>query len=101
MFSLKPILYISLLLNSSATAVFLPSTSTSASILNSTMSTATAAPTISPAAIHCDITYCVNGTSFCHFWAGASTWKMSGPSPGEVVTTMGVCKVGRARLTAA
>ncbi|KAF3074908.1 hypothetical protein CFAM422_002664 [Trichoderma lentiforme] len=100
MFSLKPILYISLLLTSSATAVFLPATSTSASILNST-STATAAPTISPAAIHCDITYCVNGTSFCHFWAGASTWQMSGPSPGEVVTTMGVCKVGRARLTAA
>ncbi|KAL6787860.1 hypothetical protein J3E68DRAFT_431582 [Trichoderma sp. SZMC 28012] len=100
MFSLKPILYISLLLTSSATAVFLPATSTSASILNST-STSTAAPTISPAAIHCDITYCVNGTSFCHFWAGASTWQMSGPSPGEVVTTMGVCKVGRARLPAA
>ncbi|KAL5092053.1 hypothetical protein Trisim1_002439 [Trichoderma cf. simile WF8] len=100
MFSLKPILYISLLLTSSATAVFLPATSTSASSLNST-STATAAPTVSPAAIHCDITYCVNGTSFCHFWAGASTWQMSGPSPGEVVTTMGVCKVGRARLAAA
>ncbi|KAL7956236.1 hypothetical protein V8C34DRAFT_306728 [Trichoderma compactum] len=100
MFSLKPILYISLFLTSSATAVFLPATSTSASIFNST-STATAAPTVSAAAIHCDITYCVNGTSFCHFWAGASTWKMSGPSPGEVVTTMGVCKVGRARLTAA
>ncbi|KAM6488543.1 hypothetical protein HDV62DRAFT_385470 [Trichoderma sp. SZMC 28011] len=100
MFSLKPTLYISLLLTSSATAVFLPATSTSASIFNST-STATPAPTISPAAIHCDITYCVNGTSFCHFWAGASTWQMSGPSPGEVVTTMGVCKVGRARLAAA
>ncbi|KAL7803154.1 hypothetical protein V8C43DRAFT_323055 [Trichoderma afarasin] len=100
MFSLKSILYISLLLTSSATAIFLPATSTSASSLNST-STATAAPTISPAAIHCDITYCVNGTSFCHFWAGASTWQMSGPSPGEVVTTMGVCKVGRARLPAA
>ncbi|KAL6695936.1 hypothetical protein J3F84DRAFT_407921 [Trichoderma pleuroticola] len=101
MFSLKPALYISLLLTSSATAVLLlPATSTSASILNST-STATAAPTISPAAIHCDITYCVNGTSFCHFWAGASTWQRSGPSPGELVTTMGVCKVGKARLTAA
>ncbi|KAL7911215.1 hypothetical protein GGI35DRAFT_478582 [Trichoderma velutinum] len=99
MISLKLILSVSLL-TSSATAVSLPATSTSASFVNST-SIATTTATISPAAIHCDITYCVNGTSFCHFWAGASTWQMSGPSPGEVVTTMGVCKVGKARLVAA
>ncbi|UKZ77204.1 hypothetical protein TrVFT333_004923 [Trichoderma virens FT-333] len=98
MFSLKSILSISLLINS-ATAAFLPATSTSASILNIT-STATAQPTITPTTVHCDITYCVNGTSYCHFWAGISTWKMSGPSPGEVVTTMGVCKIGRARMMA-
>ncbi|EHK15435.1 uncharacterized protein TRIVIDRAFT_64656 [Trichoderma virens Gv29-8] len=99
MFSLKSILSISLL-TSSATAAFLPATSTSTSVLNNTTSTATAQPTITAATVHCDITYCVNGTSYCHFWAGISTWKMSGPSPGEVVTTMGVCKIGRARMMA-
>ncbi|PTB65282.1 hypothetical protein BBK36DRAFT_1142272 [Trichoderma citrinoviride] len=59
----------------------------------------TPAPTATPAVLHCDITYCVNGTSYCHFWGGVTTWQKEGPSPGELVTTLGVCKLGRARTT--
>ncbi|KAL7927759.1 hypothetical protein ACQKWADRAFT_277736 [Trichoderma austrokoningii] len=76
-------------------------TATSTSLLthvNTTIST-----TARPAAtsIHCDITYCVNGTSFCHFWAGISSWHIGGPLPGEVRTTLGSCKLGKERRTAA
>ncbi|KAL7943573.1 hypothetical protein V8C42DRAFT_329444 [Trichoderma barbatum] len=100
MFSLKSILSISLLTNFTTAHTFLPAMSTSASTINNT-GTATAASTITPVAIHCDNSYCVNGTSYCHYWAGISTWNTDGPSPGEVVTTMGICKAGKARMTAA
>lgn len=76
-------------------------TATSTSLLppaNTSVST-TAGPTAT--SIHCDITYCVNGTSFCHYWAGISTWHIGGPSPGEVRTTLGSCKLQKARRTAA
>ncbi|EHK42293.1 uncharacterized protein TrAtP1_004151 [Trichoderma atroviride] len=104
--SLKSILSTSLLLSTTwATSpapslpATVPATSTLPITLNTTIST-TAAP-IATSSIHCDITYCVNGTSFCHFWAGISTWHMSGPSPGEVRTTLGSCKLGKSRRTAA
>ncbi|KAL7818073.1 hypothetical protein V8C44DRAFT_355449 [Trichoderma aethiopicum] len=66
---------------------------------NSTAAAAT--PTITPGPLRCDITYCVNGTSYCHFWAGVTTWQKTGPSPGELVTTLGVCKLGRPRTRTA
>ncbi|KAK1241697.1 hypothetical protein MKX07_007520 [Trichoderma sp. CBMAI-0711] len=68
---------------------------------NTNNSSAAPAPTITPGPLHCDITYCVNGTSYCHFWAGVTTWQKTGPSPGELVTTLGVCKLGRPRTKTA
>ncbi|PON20458.1 hypothetical protein TGAM01_v210689 [Trichoderma gamsii] len=106
--SLKSLLSTSLLLSATTWATSpapslpatAPATSTSPlTLANSTVPT-TAGP-IATSSIHCDITYCVNGTSFCHFWAGITTWHMSGPSPGELKTTLGSCKLGKARRTAA
>ncbi|KAL6868374.1 hypothetical protein J3F83DRAFT_714648 [Trichoderma novae-zelandiae] len=110
--SLLPTFSLSLLLLSTyATITPTPSSSSSSSsssfpfsnsTSNATQAAATTpAPTTTPAPPHCDITYCVNGTSYCHFWAGVTTWQMTGPSPGELVTTLGMCKLGRARPTAA
>ncbi|KAL7901454.1 hypothetical protein HDV63DRAFT_400886 [Trichoderma sp. SZMC 28014] len=106
MLSLKSVLSTFLLLSATTTwgtspaASLPPATSTSPlTPVNTTIPT-TAGP-IATSSIHCDITYCVNGTSFCHFWAGISTWHISGPSPGEVKTTLGSCKLGKARRTAA
>ncbi|PTB46936.1 hypothetical protein M441DRAFT_64186 [Trichoderma asperellum CBS 433.97] len=98
----KSVLSASLLLSTSWATMLAPpppATATSTSLFtlaNTTVSTV--GPTAT--SIHCDITYCVNGTSFCHFWAGISTWYMSGPSPGELRTTVGSCKLGKARRTA-
>ncbi|KAL6908400.1 hypothetical protein GGI43DRAFT_392640 [Trichoderma evansii] len=102
MHSLKSILSASLLLSTSwatSLAPLPPATATSTSLFTLTNTTiSTAGPTAT--SVHCDITYCVNGTSFCHFWAGISTWHMSGPSPGELRTTLGSCKLGKAKRTA-
>ncbi|TFB05923.1 hypothetical protein CCMA1212_001593 [Trichoderma ghanense] len=92
-----------LLLPTHATIPPISSSSSSFPFSNSSSSNNTTqpAPTITPAPLHCDITYCVNGTSYCHFWAGVTTWQMTGPSPGELVTTLGVCKLGRPRTKTA
>ncbi|KOS19396.1 hypothetical protein ESCO_000742 [Escovopsis weberi] len=47
-----------------------------------------------PSPIHCDVAYCSNGTSYCHFWAGVSSWNHAGPQPGEVRTALGSCNAG-------
>ncbi|KAM0250548.1 hypothetical protein ACHAQJ_008558 [Trichoderma viride] len=100
MSSLKSILSTSLLLTSWGTSLALPpATTTSASSMLTNTTIATAGLTMTPVPLHCDITYCVNGTSYCHFWAGISTWYTLGPSPGELLTTLGACKVGKARMT--
>lgn len=104
--SFKSILSTSLLLSTTwatSPAPSLPATITATSTSLFTLTNTTISTTAGPTAtsVHCDITYCVNGTSFCHFWAGISTWHISGPSPGELRTTLGSCKLGKARRTAA
>lgn len=101
---LKSLLPTLLLLLPTTTRATNPPTipTSSFSFSNSTAAAAAAAtPTITPGPLRCDITYCVNGTSFCHFWAGVTTWQKTGPSPGELVTTLGVCKLGRPRTRTA
>ncbi|KAH6606649.1 hypothetical protein Trco_005802 [Trichoderma cornu-damae] len=98
---LKSILFTPLLFASCGTALALPPATSTASVLANATTTAAEASTITPVPIHCDISYCVNGTSYCHFWAGISTWYATGPSPGELLTTLGACKLGKARMTAA
>ncbi|KAL6895505.1 hypothetical protein HDV57DRAFT_512088 [Trichoderma longibrachiatum] len=100
---LKSLLPTLLLLLPTTTRATNPPTipTSSFSFSNSTAAAAAATPTITPGPLRCDITYCVNGTSFCHFWAGVTTWQKTGPSPGELVTTLGVCKLGRPRTRTA
>lgn len=51
--------------------------------------------------VHCDAAYCKDGTSYCHFWAGATTWNPTiGPVPGEMQTVLGACGVLAAQPTA-
>lgn len=88
-----------LLLAATGTALAQAQAPSTIAVVATNTSTATAAPVVTPANIHCDLTYCVNGTSYCHFWAGISTWYITGPWPGEVMTTLGACKGGKARIT--
>ncbi|KAI1877887.1 uncharacterized protein JN550_000069 [Neoarthrinium moseri] len=44
---------------------------------------------------HCDLSYCSNGSIWCHYWAGVTGWDISrGPLPGETVTHLGSCTAG-------
>ncbi len=49
-------------------------------------------PSVSPAPDHCDMTLCVEGTSFCEYWAGITGWDPSkGVVPGETLVPVGAC----------
>lgn len=49
-------------------------------------------PTSSSSSISCDIRYCDGSTSWCHYWAGITTYDPTlGPLPGETRTALGKC----------
>jgi hypothetical protein len=50
------------------------------------------APTSSISSISCDIRYCDGSTSWCHYWAGITSYDPTlGPLPGETRTSLGLC----------
>ncbi|KAI6092628.1 hypothetical protein F4821DRAFT_138078 [Hypoxylon rubiginosum] len=52
----------------------------------------TASPSFSTSTLDCDQRVCVNGTSWCRYWAGITGWdSYHQPIPGETVTNLGTC----------
>ncbi|KAK0389409.1 hypothetical protein NLU13_2984 [Sarocladium strictum] len=46
----------------------------------------------SSSSISCDLRYCDGSTSWCHYWAGITTYDPTlGPLPGETLTSIGLC----------
>ncbi|KAH8175913.1 hypothetical protein LIA77_04331 [Sarocladium implicatum] len=49
-------------------------------------------PTFYTACLDCDIEYCDGSTSWCHYWAGMTTYDPTlGPLPGETRVPVGLC----------
>ncbi|KAH8880450.1 hypothetical protein GQ53DRAFT_774186 [Thozetella sp. PMI_491] len=51
-------------------------------------------PSVTPAPTHCDNAWCTDGTTWCEYWAGATSWDLGRPVPGETPVPLGACTVG-------
>lgn len=73
------------LFSSAAAAAVLPTDN----IADRQVATTTVAPT---ASLKCDLSYCDASISWCHYWAGMTSYDLNlGPQPGEVRTSVGEC----------
>ena len=49
-------------------------------------------PTFPSTSLSCDVEYCDGSTSWCHFWAGMTSYDPTlGPLPGETRVPVGLC----------
>ncbi|EFX00563.1 hypothetical protein CMQ_7565 [Grosmannia clavigera kw1407] len=85
--------------SSYATANTTSNVTTTASVASSIPSTNTT--TTGPRHTSCDIRYCQNGTSYCRYWGGYTSFDISlrRPVPGETYMTLGLCGSTTANLS--